>query len=307
VVYQREPGWINPKPVRTYTNKERQDLANRWSYRWMRVKGYVEAARTREGGDVHKAGSRANLAAMARCESYIQSVFKDRPDLAEMVTPDYPYFGKRPIKDSNFYPTLLRDNVELVPFGVESVTPSGLVDSRGVERETDVLVMATGFKANVYLSQLEVRGRGGVELHDAWAGEPAAFLGISVPGFPNFFMLYGPNTNSPVTLFMLESQAKLIVRAVRRFRGRRVPYEVTKRAFDLYDAWMQKQMVGSVWSTSNNYFKTDSGRVVTQWPVNPTVYWVMTRVLPRLAMRPTPRRGAVSASEAQRRPDRRAS
>lgn len=285
-VFQREPGWINPKPVHVYSDAERRRLGSRLHYMWMRVKGYIDAAKSREGGDIHKAGSLANQKAMARCREYIDTVFKDRPDLRAAVTPDYPYFGKRPIKDSEFYPALLRDDVELVPCGIERVTPDGVVDSRGVERQVDVLVIATGYHANEYLRDLEVRGRGGTELHEFWGGEPRAFLGLMVPSFPNFFMLYGPNTNSPVTLFMLENQARFAVRAIRTtLRKRRRMVDVRESAFERYDRWMLEQMRDSVWSTSNNYFKTASGRVVTQWPTNPIVYWAMSRVLPRSALR----------------------
>jgi cation diffusion facilitator CzcD-associated flavoprotein CzcO len=278
-VFQREPGWINPKPVHVYSEEELQRLKNPLFYKRARIKGYIDAAKSREGGDIHKEGSKANLAAMARCRTYINSVFKDRPDLAEAVMPSYGYFGKRPIKDSNFYPALLRENVELVPCSVASVTPEGLVDSLGKEREVDVIITATGFHANEYLRQLEVRGASGTEIHDFWKGEARAFLGMMVPGFPNFFMLYGPNTNSPVTLFMLETQAKFAVRAMRATRRRHArTVDVRRRTFDRYDKWMQDQMKNSVWSSSNNYFKTSSGRVVTQWPTNPLIYWALTHV-----------------------------
>ena len=299
VVYQREPGWINPKPVHQYSDQERAEFRAPWRYKWMRLRGYIAAAQTREGGDVHKEGSAGNLAAMAKCEAYIQEVFKDRPDLVEAVTPKYPYFGKRPIKDSNFYPALLRDDVELVPHGVDRVTRTGIVDAEGVERPTDVMVMATGFQANIYLSQLEVRGRGQRELHDYWNGEPAAFLGMMVDEYPNFFILYGPNTNGPVTLFMLETQAKLTVKTIRRYWRKQRPVEVRRTAFAKYDAWMQRQMEGSVWSTSNNYFKTPSGRVVTQWPVNPIVYWVMSRALSHVALRALPARASGTRRRSQ--------
>ena len=103
--------------------------------------------------------------------------------------------GKRPIFASTFYPALKKPNVELVPKAVASVTPTGIVDADGVEHDVDVIVMATGFQPANYLARLAVVGRGGRTLHEHWAGEPRAYLGITVPGFPNFFMLYGPGTN----------------------------------------------------------------------------------------------------------------
>jgi len=118
--------------------------------------------------------------------------------------------------NDHFYPALLRDNVELIPRAVTRVTKSGVVDADGVEREIDVLVMATGFQPANYLSTLRVVGRGGRSIHEIWNGEPTAFLGITVSGIPNFFMLYGPNTNGGEIIMNLERQAEYAVRAVKR-------------------------------------------------------------------------------------------
>lgn len=283
-VFQREPGWINPKPVVEYTPMQREALQNRWRYRMARMRGYWQAAGTREGGDIHIDGSRSNRAAMEACTAYIKRALPDRPDLQKLVTPQYGYFGKRPIKDSNFYPTLLKDNVELVPNAVEYLTETEIVDSTGAAREIDAVIMATGFQPANYLARLKVVGRGGRELHEVWGGEPAAYLGIEVPCFPNFFMIYGPNTNSPVTVFFLEQQARFAVRAIKwtMLRGKR-SIEVRRTAFQRFDAWMQRQMAGSVWATANNYFRTASGRVVTQWPVSPTLYWLLAKLTPEIS------------------------
>ena len=114
-VFQREPGWVNPKPVKVYSAAERAALRNPRRYRLERIRGYRASTASRAGGDIHLPDSAANKEATRRCIAYINEVFKDRPDLQKSVTPTYGYFGKRPIKDSNFYPALLRDNVELIP------------------------------------------------------------------------------------------------------------------------------------------------------------------------------------------------
>jgi cation diffusion facilitator CzcD-associated flavoprotein CzcO len=285
-VFQREPGWINPKPVREYTAVERDALKGRWRYKYARLRGYLQAAATREGGDIHIEGSRSNLAAMQACVAYIKKALPDRPDLQAAVTPTYGYFGKRPIKDSNFYPTLLRDNVELVPHAVERVTATGVADVTGAHREVDILIAATGFQPVNYLARLAVFGRGGRELHEFWAGEPRAYLGITVPGFPNFFMIYGPNTNSPVTVFFLEAQARFALRSIQWVTRRRArSIEARSAVFEWFDRWLQRQMVGSVWASANNYFRTASGRVVTQWPVSPTRYWLLAKLTPEISAR----------------------
>src|SRR5262249_31814427 len=131
----------------------------------------------------------------------------------------------------------------------------------------DVLVMATGFQPTNYLAHLRVIGRNGQSLHDYWAGEPRAFLGLTVPGFPNFFMLYGPGTNGGEIVWMLERQAEFVVRAVKRMmRTGATEVEVKRRWADGYNRWYQRAVSNTSWAVSNNYFKTPSGTIVTQWP-----------------------------------------
>src|SRR5262249_38494630 len=141
----------------------------------------------------------------AACLAYLEEAVAD-PELRAALTPDYPFFCKRPVVTSDFYPALARDNVELVRHAVERITAGGVGDSAGVERAVDVLVMATGFTPSEFLKTLRVRGRDGRSIHDYWAGEARAWLGMAVPGFPNFFIMYGPNTNGGPASFMLQRQ-----------------------------------------------------------------------------------------------------
>ena len=133
---------------------------------------------------------------------------------------------------STFYPALKKENVELVPKAVSFVTRTGIVDADGVERAVDVIVMATGFQPSNYLGRLPMTGRDGGTLQEYWAGEPHAYLGITVPGFPNFFMLYGPGTNGGEIVSMLESQAAYTVRAVKRMMRERVTAVEVRRRFE---------------------------------------------------------------------------
>src|SRR5262249_37664905 len=162
----------------------------------------------------------------------------DRPDLAAAVTPTYPYPGKRPIFHSTYYEALKRDNVQLVPKAVASVTENAIVDVDGVAHEADVLVMATGFDAARYLPNLTVIGRAGREIHEVWNGEPRAFLGMTVPGFPNFFMMYGPGTNCGELVSMFERQAEHVVRVARRMmRDGITAVEVKRGWHERYNRW----------------------------------------------------------------------
>jgi cation diffusion facilitator CzcD-associated flavoprotein CzcO len=185
---------------------------------------------------------------------------------------------------TTFYPALKQPNVELVPRAVASVTPTGIVDTDGVERAVDVIVMATGFEPANYLARLPVTGRGGRTLHDYWADEPHAFLGITVPGFPNFFMLYGPGTNGGEIVVMLESQAEYAVRVVKRMaRSRTRAVEVRPRFAAAWDRWLQSKIAGTSWTMTNNYFKAPTGKVVTQWPYGNLYYRALAKVLGRIS------------------------
>jgi cation diffusion facilitator CzcD-associated flavoprotein CzcO len=211
---------------------------------------------------------------------YIAAVFADRPDLADAVTPRYPFWGKRPIFSSDFYPALKAPNVELIPKAVASVTPRGVVDVDGVERAVDVLVLATGFQPTNYLAHLEVVGREDTTLHKYWDGEPRAFLGVTVPTFTNFYMLYGPGTNGGEIAMNLRNQAAYARRAVQRMVRQGVTAIEVKRSWaEPYHAWLMSKMDGTAWAVSNNYFTTTTGKVVTQWPYSALDYGALLKLL----------------------------
>jgi hypothetical protein len=169
-----------------------------------------------------------------------------------------------------------------------------------VERAVDVVVMATGFRPTEYLARLRVVGRGGASLHDHWAGEPRAYLGITVPGFPNFCLVYGPGTNGGEIVSMLEAQADYAVRMVERMRRDGVTAVEVRPGFARrWDRWLQSRMVGTSWTMSRNYFTTASGKVVTQWPYGNWAYVALVRVLGRVSE--TTRRRAPGTGAAGRR------
>ena len=164
------------------------------------------------------------------------------------------------------------------------MTGHGIVDGDGVERGVDVIVMATGFQPADYLARLRVVGRDGRTLQEHWAGEPRAFLGITVPGFPNFFMLYGPGTNGGEIVIMLESQAEYAVRAIKRMIRERVTAVEVKPSFAVrWHRALQSRMEGTSWTMSRNYFTSPAGKVVTQWPYGNVLYRVLTKVLGRVS------------------------
>jgi len=292
-LYQREPGWVLPKGDRDFTPDERKRWNDRLRHLAIRARGFWDIERSSWRGNFWKPGTRVNAHGKAAALAYIDEVFADRPDLKAAVTPRYAYPGKRPIFSSNYYPSLKLPNVELIPRAVARVTPGGLVDVDGVERKADVLVMATGFQPTNYLARIEVVGTGGVSLREYWNGEPRGFLGTTVPGFPNFFMLYGPGTNGGEIVTSLLAQSRHALRSIRRMmREGTTAVEVKPFWADVWHAWLQDGMQGTAWVTSRNYFKSASGRIVTQWPYGAQTYRLLSRILSRPSERTRSRAGA---------------
>jgi cation diffusion facilitator CzcD-associated flavoprotein CzcO len=287
-VFQREPGWILPKAEQVYSRDERA-RHRRFPFiqRYERAKLYIRFDRLRSAAEPTSAAQRQLREV---CLQHIADSIED-PHLRAAVTPDHPVWCKRPILANDYYRALNRDNVHLVPHAVERVTPTGLIDAAGIARDVDVLVMATGFGAAQYLSTLSVKGRGGKGLHETWNGEPNAFLGLGLPGFPNFFMLYGPGTNGGSIIFKLERQAEWIVRVVQRMRRAKLgEVEIRPLAQRGFDRWYERANRTMAWQDGgcNNYFAGVTGRVVTQWPGSMTLYWLLTLVLGRVVTTSVP-------------------
>jgi len=281
-VFQRQPGWIMPKGEREFTEAERRRF-RRYpiAQKLRRAKLFYLDRRRFKGFDETSAKQRE---LRQLCLDYIESTIRS-PAIRAAVTPDYPWGCKRVVMSSDFYPALNRDNVELVPRAVSRLTSSGVVDSAGVERDADVLVLATGFQPTKYLASLRVTGPGGIDVHDAWANEPKAFLGITVAGFPNFFMLYGPNTNGGFSIIaQLERQAEVVVRGVKRIHRRRAAVDTRRTALDRYVRWIDRQIAthaSAMEAGCTNYYHAPSGRNVTQWPRTHAWYYLVTKLLPR--------------------------
>ena len=149
-----------------------------------------------------------------------------------------------------------------------------------MEREVDVIVLSTGFQPTNYLAHLEVVGRTGESIQKYWDGEPRAFLGVTVPTFPNFYMLYGPGTNGGEIALNLRNQAAYARRAMKRMVREGVTAIEVKRSWaDPYHAWLMSKMEDTAWAVSNNYFTTSAGKVVTQWPFSALDYGALLKTL----------------------------
>jgi cation diffusion facilitator CzcD-associated flavoprotein CzcO len=282
LVFQREPGWVLPKGDHDYTTAERRRLHNPLVHRYRRAKWYWGAEKRLWNGSAYRPGTPVHTAAEEAARQYIAKAFEDRPDLIASMTPSYPFWGKRTIFSSDFYPALKQPNVEVVPRAVSAVTRQGVVDVDGVEHPVDALVLATGFQPTNYLAHLEVVGRSGESIQKYWDGEPRAFLGVTVPTFPNFYMLYGPGTNGGEIALNLRNQAAYARRAIKRMiRDGVTAIEVKRSWADPYHAWLQSKMADTAWAVSNNYFTTSTGKVVTQWPFSALDYGALLKTLGR--------------------------
>lgn len=287
-VFQREPGWILPKPVKEFASDERARRARHIAAQINRAKALYRIRKAISGGRAKKVGTAQNRSVEQTARSFLEREFTDRPDLLAALTPSYPIYGKRVVRSSDFYPALKLPHVELVPHNVVRATETSLVDDQGVEREVDVIAFATGFRASRFLSGLTVIGRDGVDLHtDAWRADPSAYLGLMVPGFPNFFMLYGPNTNgSGAHLFVLECQMKFVGGVIRRMRrSRATAADVRPRHVQAYERWLGRQWTDSALLTTRNYFRSETGNVVTNWPRGFGLYYLLTKITRYVSVR----------------------
>jgi len=214
---------------------------------------------------------------------YIDRELGERGDLRARALPDYPPFAKRMLLDNHWFRTLLRDNVELVTEPIETVTPRGIQVRDGSHHELDAIVFATGFQANRFLWPMAIRGRSGQSLSELWGDDPRAYLGITVPDFPNLFCLYGPNTNlahGGSIIFHSECQMHYILGCLQLLlAGGHAAMECRQAVHDAYNARIDAAHEHMIWSHPHvsNWYKNRAGRVTTNSPFRLVDYWSMTR------------------------------
>jgi 4-hydroxyacetophenone monooxygenase len=215
---------------------------------------------------------------------YVEAEMGDLPELYAKVLPNYPPYGKRSLRDNDWYRTLRREHVELINTGIAEIVPDGILDTDGRHYPTDVIIYATGFEASRMLFPIDVTGRGGIKLRQLWGDDdPRAYLGIAVPEFPNLFLTYGPNTNlahGGSIIFQAECQVNYIVRCLALLlEGGSDAMECTHAAHDAYNAELDETLSHLVWTFKGvtNWYKNASGRVTTNSPWSLVDYWHMTR------------------------------
>ncbi|MGW4720164.1 flavin-containing monooxygenase [Nocardia sp. NPDC004260] len=197
---------------------------------------------------------------------------KQVPDaeLRAKLTPDYAAGCKRGLFSNEYFPALAQPNVTVETTAIESITPTGIRTADGVEHDVDVIIFGTGFKGTEFLAPMNIYGLGGRKLADVWGDEGArAYLGLSVPQFPNLFMMYGPNTNvgSGSIIYMLESQARYIRQVVRYLTDRPGRYLAARPAAEQrWDDWLQKRLKDTPWNFCSSWYRNASGRITNNWP-----------------------------------------
>lgn len=293
-IFQRSPPWMLPTP--TYHD----DIAPgmKWLLkhvpyygRWLRfwqfcisIEGRLPLTAVEDDWDHPVSVGRANEELRQGCLKWLATQYQDRPDLLEKMTPDYPPTSKRMLRDNGVWAAMLKmPHVELNTTGIEAFTPEGILTKDGVLHAVDVVICATGFKASDFLAPMKITGTGGRELHrDCWDGDCRAYLGISVPDFPNLFMTGGPNTAVVINgsaIFSSECQVEYSLRAIRYL------LETGNKALDCkqapfvdYNKWIDAGNLKRSWGSprGNGWYKNKKGRASQTWPYGMLDYWNLT-------------------------------
>lgn len=230
---------------------------------------------------------------------YIREELGERQDLFEKVVPPYPPFGKRMLMDNGWYRMLRNPNVELVTERIARIEPDGIVAADGTRRAADVLVIATGFDVLRFLNTFEARGRDGRSLREVWNDDDArAYLGTAVPGFPNFFILYGPNTqpgHGGSLLFVIEMQIHYIMDLLRKMNAKRLgAVAIRQDVHDAYNDSVDAAHENMVWTHPGmqTYYRNSRGRVTVNFPYRNVDLFAMTREADLDTWETEPRRSA---------------
>jgi len=286
-LFQRSANWVMPKDDVPFSEEQ---LA------LFRADPDVLAAIRQECYDRIDAGMTFQIPEQLReMEASVSAALEvvEDPAVREKLKPRHPFGCKRPLLSNDYFPAFNRPNLELVTEPIARITKSAIVTTDGAERPVDTIIFATGFAATRYVSTIDVRGRGGQRIEEAWKDGATAYLGITTAGFPNLFMLYGPNTNNGSILEMIECQVDHVLLQLQRMeRESLVWIDVLPGAMADYNDEVQVAMDGiEVWQAGcNGYYRTPSGRIVTQWPFSMSEFRTRTAEIHPEAFESVPKR-----------------
>jgi 4-hydroxyacetophenone monooxygenase len=292
-VYQRTPPWLlptdnygDPFPPEFHDLLELLPTYGRWDRLWqfwLMHEGLLVAARVDPDWDEH---TEAVSAANDFVRSMLLDVLRAQVDddaLYEKMVPHFPPFAKRALRDDGRWAAAVqRADVDLVTTPIAAITPEGVRTADGTLRPADVLIYGTGFSASDFVAPLRVYGSGGVELNEEWGGDAQAYLGLTVPGFPNLFLLYGPNTNLVINgsiLIMVECQVRYAVEAIGALlAGGHRTMSCRRDVHERYGREMEEGNALMVWGVADvpTWYRNARGRVTQNWPFDLHTYWART-------------------------------
>jgi len=293
-VFQRTPPWLGPTP--DYHDKvaegkkwllEHVPFYDKW-YRfwlfWMLTDGLYEFVKSDPGYNGPPNAVSANNALLREMlTAAIKPQTDSVPDLLSKIIPDYPFGGKRSLRDNGVWvEALKRPNVELVTDAIEEINATGVKTKSGQQYDADVLIYGTGFHASDFLRTYKVYGRDGAELHQRWGGDARAYLGMTVPGFPNFFVIYGPNTNIVVNgsiIFFSECSVRYILESLKMLAETgHATMEVKPEVHDAFNEKVDAANKLMAWGAPqvSSWYKNATGRVSQNWPFPLVDYWKAT-------------------------------
>jgi cation diffusion facilitator CzcD-associated flavoprotein CzcO len=279
-VFQRSPNWLIPKLNRRFRSIEKALLRHvpflmriyRWGIYWNWERSWPEflvgSPRAEKRTRINRDGIKAAVG---------------KPELLEKLTPSYPLGCKRILLSDDFLGTMQADHVTLNTSGVDRIEGGEIVAKDGARIAVDCIVYATGFKSHDFLPGMTVVGRRGRDLKKDWSasGGPNAYLGIAMPGYPNFFMTYGPNTNlgHNSIVFMLECQTRWILELILKTRRRpKGTAEVTESALAAFNRDLDRDLAKTAWAGScSSWYKNAQGKIINNWSSSTLRYWQLTR------------------------------
>jgi cation diffusion facilitator CzcD-associated flavoprotein CzcO len=265
--YQRTPSWVLPKPDREMTGLEKI-MFKMLPITQQILRGSIYAAL-----EARAVGFVVSPVIMKVAEQVAKSYVKkhvEDPALQEKVIPKYAMGCKRILMSNEYYPALVKDNVEVITDSISSVCPTGIVTNEGKLREVDIMVFCTGFHAAENTLQYDIFGLNGISLADQWADGAEAYLGTTVKHFPNYFTIIGPNTglghNSMI--YIIESQVHYIMEALKYADKHKVKYfSVRPEVQDIYNKEIHARLKKSIWNAGcQSWYLTKDGKNTTLWP-----------------------------------------
>ncbi|MCU1417332.1 MAG: hapE [Schumannella sp.] len=295
LVLQRTPPWIAPTPdyhdavspglMWLYGHVPTYSELNRFSIFWKMGDAVLDGVRVDPAwqSDGSSVSAVSDFTRQMIVDYYTQQ-FGDRPDLLAKVVPDYPVGAKRIVRDNGIWATTLkRANVQLITDAIDHIDEDGIAMADGTHLDADVIIYGTGYQASNFLAPMQIIGRGGADLHERWGGDARAYLGVTIPEFPNLFCLYGPNTNIVVNgsiIYFSECGVRLVMGLLKSLvagdhRSVEVKRDVHDAFNELVDAENRRMAWG--WSSVNSWYKNSHGRVAQNWPFRLLDYWERTR------------------------------